>query len=46
MDGDLVRLGPCSGGHTLKIDPVKLIDSRMLIQASSGAGKSWLFIVD
>lgn len=36
------RIGSIDGGGILKIDPARLIDTRALIQGSSGSGKSWL----
>lgn len=33
------------GEHDLLVDPLKLVNSRAIIQANSGGGKSWLFRV-
>lgn len=38
-----IRLGELEGGQPLSLDLPRLVDSRLLIQANSGGGKSWLF---
>ena len=36
------QIGIIGDGTKLKIDPARLVDTRALIQGSSGSGKSWL----
>lgn len=36
-----VEIGAADTGGPIGIDPVKLLDGRLLIQGTSGAGKSW-----
>lgn len=40
----MIRVGKTENG-LLTIDPMRLVDTRMLIQANSGGGKSWLLRV-
>jgi uncharacterized protein len=37
-----MNIGQISGGHKLELDLPMLVDTRLLIQANSGGGKSWL----
>ena len=37
-----IPIGRTSSGEALALDIPRLIDTRMLIQGNSGAGKSWL----
>jgi hypothetical protein len=37
-----MNIGQIAGGHKLELDLPMLVDSRLLIQANSGGGKSWL----
>lgn len=36
------RIGQTDAGHPLRVDTTRLVDTRALIQGSSGSGKSWL----
>lgn len=37
-----IKLGKTADSQTMSIDLPRLVDSRMLVQGSSGSGKSWL----
>jgi hypothetical protein len=37
-----MNIGRIAGGHKLELDLPMLVDTRLLIQANSGGGKSWL----
>lgn len=37
----MITLGKSDAG-TLRLDPLRLVDTRLLVQANSGGGKSWL----
>jgi hypothetical protein len=40
--GEAMFIGQIIGGGKLECDLPKLVDTRLLIQANSGGGKSWL----
>lgn len=42
MKAQVFRLGQVESGEALRVDLLKLVDTRLLIQGNSGGGKSWL----
>ena len=40
-NAQMITLGNTENG-SLGLDPMRLVDTRMLVQANSGGGKSWL----
>src|SRR5688572_3782013 len=38
----MITIGKSEHGNNLELDVARLIESRLLVTASSGAGKSWL----
>ena len=42
MTDRLIELGLSAGGQTLRLDVSRLVETRLLVQANSGGGKSWL----
>lgn len=43
MKHPTITIGKASEGAAVELDVLRLVDTRLLIQANSGGGKSWLF---